>query len=108
MSYGFYRMPPHSTHEDFIVKASTRMGVCVAVAVETVEHTTELKPVQPDTITTDNTYEPPKTSETLVGSEVARAQGFSGNMCTNCNGFRLKWAGHCQVCEDCGTTTGCS
>lgn len=109
MSYGFYRMKPGSTHQNFIEKASQRLGVSIAVEViETTDHTTELVPIEPDTRTTAHTDEPPKTSETLVGAELARSQGFSGNMCTNCNGFRLKWAGHCQVCEDCGTTTGCS
>lgn len=35
-------------------------------------------------------------------------QGYTGDMCSNCNSFRMKISGHCQVCEECGTTTGCS
>lgn len=36
----------------------------------------------------------------------AQAQGFTGDQCTNCNSMQI--SGHCQVCADCGTTTGCS
>ncbi|MGE4257680.1 MAG: hypothetical protein AB7E84_21100, partial [Xanthobacteraceae bacterium] len=38
----------------------------------------------------------------------ALMQGYTGDMCSNCNSTRMKVSGHCQVCEDCGTTTGCS
>jgi hypothetical protein len=39
---------------------------------------------------------------------VARAIGFTGDQCPACNSMRLKYSGHCQVCTDCGETTGCS
>ena len=35
-------------------------------------------------------------------------QGFTGDTCSECFGVRMKTAGHCQVCSDCGQTTGCS
>jgi len=38
----------------------------------------------------------------------ARQQGYTGDQCDNCSGVRMKVSGHCTVCEDCGTTTGCS
>lgn len=38
----------------------------------------------------------------------ARYMGFTGNTCTNCQSTRMQVAGHCEVCCDCGTTTGCS
>lgn len=41
-------------------------------------------------------------------AEFARSQGYTGDQCTHCNSMRMKTAGHCMVCEDCGTTTGCS
>ena len=60
----------------------------------------------------------PDVSATLLDSERAavpamgRAQalqsGFTGDQCSNCNSMRMKISGHCMVCEDCGTTTGCS
>jgi ribonucleoside-diphosphate reductase alpha chain len=50
----------------------------------------------------------PRTSETLTQRETARASGYTGDQCSNCNSMRMKISGHCMVCEDCGTTTGCS
>ena len=38
----------------------------------------------------------------------ARMKGYTGDQCSACNSMRMKVSGHCQVCEDCGTTTGCS
>lgn len=34
--------------------------------------------------------------------------GFTGNTCSHCGSSRMMVAGHCEVCSDCGTTTGCS
>ena len=39
---------------------------------------------------------------------IAVQQGFTGNQCSNCNSMHMKVSGHCEVCSDCGTTTGCS
>jgi len=38
----------------------------------------------------------------------ARAQGFTGDTCSNCGSMKMKRNGSCQVCLECGTTTGCS
>ncbi len=38
----------------------------------------------------------------------ARAQGFTGDTCTNCGSMKMKRNGSCMVCIECGTTTGCS
>lgn len=38
----------------------------------------------------------------------ATQMGYTGDQCSNCNSMRMKISGHCMVCEDCGTTTGCS
>ena len=38
----------------------------------------------------------------------AQMKGYTGDQCSNCNSMRMKVSGHCMVCEDCGTTTGCS
>jgi len=48
-----------------------------------------------------------KTS-TVSKYKTARAQGFTGEQCTNCSSMRVKRNGSCTVCEDCGTTSGCS
>ncbi|MAT38831.1 MAG: ribonucleoside-diphosphate reductase, adenosylcobalamin-dependent [Ectothiorhodospiraceae bacterium] len=39
---------------------------------------------------------------------MARAQGYTGEMCSACGSARVKRNGSCTVCEDCGTTSGCS
>jgi ribonucleoside-diphosphate reductase alpha chain len=47
--------------------------------------------------------EPPK-----LDKGAARQSGYTGDQCTNCFSMRMRVAGHCMVCEECGTTTGCS
>jgi ribonucleoside-diphosphate reductase alpha chain len=44
-------------------------------------------------------------SETIIA---AKAQGYTGEMCMSCGSSRVKRNGACTVCEDCGTTSGCS
>lgn len=34
--------------------------------------------------------------------------GYTGDTCSNCQGVRMRRNGSCMVCDDCGTTTGCS
>lgn len=48
------------------------------------------------------------TSETFTQVEQARASGYTGDQCTNCNSLKMRVSGHCLCCDDCGTTTGCS
>lgn len=50
----------------------------------------------------------PANASTLTASELAKQQGYTGDICTNCGGAHMQVAGHCMVCNDCGTTTGCS
>jgi ribonucleoside-diphosphate reductase alpha chain len=38
----------------------------------------------------------------------AKANGYTGDVCTECSGVRLRQTGHCWVCETCGTSGGCS
>jgi len=40
--------------------------------------------------------------------ELARLQGFTGAMCSGCGSLRVKANGSCEVCLDCGATSGCS
>jgi ribonucleoside-diphosphate reductase alpha chain len=47
------------------------------------------------------------TEEERLISE-ARAKGYTGDKCPSCGSMRLKRNGSCALCEDCGTTTGCS
>lgn len=56
----------------------------------------------------DNDAEESKHRETFTQREAARDAGYTGDQCSTCNSMRMKISGHCLVCEDCGTTTGCS
>ncbi len=38
----------------------------------------------------------------------AKLQGFTGSQCTGCGSMRMKRNGSCEVCLDCGATSGCS
>lgn len=38
----------------------------------------------------------------------ARAYGYDENPCPRCGAFKLKRAGACLCCDECGETTGCS
>lgn len=46
---------------------------------------------------------PPK-----MGADQAKAMGYTGGFCEVCGSVRMRMAGHCQVCEECGVSTGCS
>lgn len=43
-----------------------------------------------------------------VNRAMATGMGYTGDQCSHCSSMRMKISGHCLVCEDCGTTTGCS
>jgi ribonucleoside-diphosphate reductase alpha chain len=51
---------------------------------------------------------PPPSQDHGQLRQQAQMQGYTGDQCTTCNSMRMKVSGHCMVCEDCGTTTGCS
>lgn len=38
----------------------------------------------------------------------AKAIGYTGEQCEHCGSIRVKRSGSCTVCEDCGSTSGCS
>ncbi len=40
--------------------------------------------------------------------EIAKLQGYTGSMCSGCGSSRVKRNGSCEVCLDCGATSGCS
>ena len=41
-------------------------------------------------------------------SELSRRSGYTGDNCASCGSMRVRRNGTCIVCEDCGTTSGCS
>jgi len=48
------------------------------------------------------------TRRVVKTSGEAKTFGYTGEQCTNCSSMRVKRNGSCTVCEDCGTTSGCS
>jgi ribonucleoside-diphosphate reductase alpha chain len=38
----------------------------------------------------------------------AKLQGFTGSICTECGSTKMKRNGSCELCLDCGGTSGCS
>ncbi len=40
--------------------------------------------------------------------EKAKLQGFTGSLCTECGSTKMKRNGSCELCIDCGATSGCS
>ncbi len=41
-------------------------------------------------------------------SDLSRRAGYTGDGCSSCGSMRVRRNGTCVVCEDCGTTSGCS
>lgn len=45
---------------------------------------------------------------TARARDQARRAGYTGESCASCGSVRVRRNGTCVVCEDCGTTSGCS
>lgn len=60
----------------------------------------DLEPVPADGVGTNGAYAR-RVSE-------AKARGYTGESCPVCGSMRMRQSGSCAVCEDCGTTSGCS
>jgi len=69
------------------------------------EQKTQVKLVQPSD-SGDNDDE--KSENFDAKARVAKAHGFTGAQCLACGSMKVKQNGSCQVCVDCGETTGCS
>lgn len=49
-------------------------------------------------------------SDTLPSTsalEQAKMQGYTGSMCSGCGSTKMKRNGSCELCLDCGATSGC-
>ena len=49
-----------------------------------------------------------ETSDAPSKLEIAKQQGFTGSICSGCGSTKMKRNGSCEVCLDCGATSGCS
>lgn len=97
MSYGYHRMGSNVAG-----KVLPAIGIIRAVTFEVAPlPVVERKHIAPAIAETMASKQP-------NGREEAKAQGYTGDQCSHCNSMRMQIAGHCMVCADCGTTTGCS
>ncbi len=47
-------------------------------------------------------------TKTETKSGIMTSLGYTGEQCSGCGSMRVKRNGSCTVCDDCGTTSGCS
>ena len=90
-----YAAPASSTSTVTALRSATALKI---ETTPTALNTAELAPIPSP---------PPSTDRNQLRAE-AQMKGYTGDQCTTCNSMRMKVSGHCMVCEDCGTTTGCS
>jgi ribonucleoside-diphosphate reductase alpha chain len=99
------------------------MGRTDFVHVKPLEETTEVKskltvqttftPVQ-KTDTTQHGLGTPTSAERQAASNAnskvsdAKSKGYTGESCRECGSMKVRRNGTCTVCEDCGSTSGCS
>jgi ribonucleoside-diphosphate reductase alpha chain len=63
-----------------------------------------------ETLFTDEAAETAANAKKLEADRRARSimQGYTGNMCTECQNFTMVRNGTCEKCDTCGSTSGCS
>jgi ribonucleoside-diphosphate reductase alpha chain len=49
-----------------------------------------------------------KADEQISSTEKAKLQGYTGTTCSGCGSSKMKRNGSCELCLDCGATSGCS
>lgn len=72
---------------------------------------TEVKESEPIQIKLeDQIVKSVNSDEETMSEKISRAKemGFTGDICSNCGSMNMRANGTCNVCADCGTTTGCS
>ncbi len=62
-----------------------------------------------DTLATEDHVETEDAPETVENKiEKAKQHGYTGSICTECGSTKMKRNGSCELCLDCGGTSGCS
>ncbi len=95
MSYGYFRLGSN-------VRGKVLPPILNPMLVAPVE--AEISDVRPTPVPLAE-FEP---SAAATTREEAKTKGYTGDQCDNCGSMQMRIAGHCMVCESCGTTTGCS
>lgn len=104
---GMQDLMPGHTHEGYDHHASVA-GAVVQIVIEHVRdmRNARAQDVQESARVDHDTQSHSETKQTPVN--VARAQGYTGDTCTQCHGTRMRRNGSCLLCEDCGSSSGCS
>ncbi|MGC8748934.1 MAG: vitamin B12-dependent ribonucleotide reductase [Candidatus Kapaibacteriota bacterium] len=105
-------LPPKENHsESPTVTQSTKKEIHIE------NHTEENHKTLEEKKTTDEEEKEFVSVEQLISSiegptttltSAAQGLGYTGETCPACGSIRMRRSGTCAVCEDCGTTTGCS
>lgn len=61
-----------------------------------------------ETATVQESTDTTESEEAPTSLEIAKQQGFTGSICGSCASTKMKRNGSCEVCLDCGATSGCS
>lgn len=63
-----------------------------------------------DRLFSDSAHKDALTAKALAASRRRQslAQGYTGNMCSECQNFTMVRNGTCEKCDTCGSTSGCS
>jgi hypothetical protein len=52
--------------------------------------------------------DPTLQTQSMSQQDMARLQGFTGDVCPRCGGLRMVRTGKCAACSDCGESNSCS
>ena len=104
-------------NKDLVEKAyaeGTKSKDAFAMRLPVVDEGTEV-PAEvgsPSLFTEEKSEEPTEevaqTSVETTKLDIAKQQGFTGSICTGCGSTKMKRNGSCEICLDCGATSGCS
>lgn len=91
---GFYRGNKQKMVEDAMRFGGT-------IVINPLSTTTPIPAIEP---------EPPQPHIAATEPGDPKSMGYTGNSCQNpdCGSLRMVVSGHCEVCLDCGSSSGCS
>jgi len=104
-----------NSHHDNSDKKDTRVTSSIstneAQVVQSIDENTIDKPELSEVSIAAESYKLEKSDANLIvitSRNDAKSFGYTGEPCSNCGSMRVKRNGSCTVCDDCGTTSGCS
>lgn len=106
MSYGYYRVGSQVDQR----RARSRLATAMRREADTLEGIAPPLPaIPPITVRSSPTPHPDtEIGPSRMSRSTATSMGYTGDSCDRCGSMRMKHTGHCNTCEECGETTGCS